>query len=293
MPKWDKSIMFFAQDAQTKTLRHVREVPTGNKCGCICCGCGEPVEAVNAQAETFKNRPHFRHVTQSTNADCQSRSVDLAINEALIKAIADLHSVLLPNPAMFGHEAALSENEISSFELVDTCEGLLCLPDGRELRVQISTHVIGGSNHDERFDMTLTVPPEIIEEGWNVENLRQYLTTDPTCWRWCVRQTSPSIFHPSVENTERQPRRIELDNIPVHEMGKIKDENYFIPHNVWAQETRKRPDTDLRKKPHSIVVPMPDGSKKVLHRWTCSDGSMGEEMEIIPPEATNEHKGSV
>ncbi len=285
--------MFFAQDAQTKALRHVREVPTGLKCGCICCGCGEAVEAVNAQAEIFKKRPHFRHVSQNSNADCQTRSIDLAVSEALAKAVVDLRSVLLPGSKMFDAQPPpVSASIITSFELIDTCEGLLCLPDGRKLRVQISTHVIGGSRNDERFDMTLTVPSEIIEEGWNVENLRRYLTTDPNCWRWCIRQTSPSIFNAPTHDSPHKQFTV-ANNIPAREIARSDDKSHFIPQNVWIQDVEKPRVPNPRGKPYSIVVRMSDGSKKVIHRWTCPDGSMGEEMEIIPPEFDGEHEGNI
>jgi len=127
----------FAIEREMRALRHVREVRTGQACGCICPGCNEPLEAVNAQATVYKKRPHFRHLEGQNSAECAARSIAKAAEAAL----ADVRSVQLPpitpQPRTFFDEAPPQTvpTEIERFELIDYTEGVLHLPDGRALRV--------------------------------------------------------------------------------------------------------------------------------------------------------------
>lgn len=56
--------MAWAKAAETGKLVFVGELPrirTGLKCGYVCYGCGEPLQAVNAGNSEAQVTPHFRH----------------------------------------------------------------------------------------------------------------------------------------------------------------------------------------------------------------------------------------
>lgn len=70
-------------------LAHIRDVPNGKACGCICPACGAPLEAVNGGRKRIH---HFRHAAGSNCAAGYETALHLAGKEALMR----LRRVMLP-----------------------------------------------------------------------------------------------------------------------------------------------------------------------------------------------------
>lgn len=189
----DTSIVF-AIDKLTGQAKHVREVPTGLACNCICPGCREPLEAVNAEAVRYKKRPHFRHPEKPQTSGCADRS----LKEALCEAASWIESITLPaaDPIVIAlfPDAAASEADvvvIERFEVIDHTEALLHLPNGRTVRVGVMARSWGDGINPAGFDLSVMLPDDAADLQ-SIDDLVRYLTLDPDRWRWCARQTQPA-----------------------------------------------------------------------------------------------------
>lgn len=85
-PIHERMLVFGLRDGQTW---HVKDVPSGKACGCICPACGEPLIAVN---QGVKKAAHFRHEAHSDCASGYETALHLAGKEALLR----LRRVALP-----------------------------------------------------------------------------------------------------------------------------------------------------------------------------------------------------
>ena len=184
----------FAKERFTGQAKHVREVPTGRACNCVCPGCGELLDAVNAQATHYKKRPHFRHVEHSEQPGC----ADVALWAALRESAPAMEAVVLPpaDPvvvALFPDIAssAATSMAIEGFEVVDHTTALLRFPNGRTIRVALAARSWGDGVNPPGFDLVVTLPGEDTDIE-SIDDLTRYLTLDSSHWRWCARQTAPS-----------------------------------------------------------------------------------------------------
>jgi len=82
----ERMLVFALRDG---ALQHVRDVPTGKACQCLCPACSEPLIAVN---QGTKRAAHFRHEAHADCAYGYETSLHLAGKDALLR----LKSVLLP-----------------------------------------------------------------------------------------------------------------------------------------------------------------------------------------------------
>lgn len=273
--------LVFALDADTRELRHVREGRTGRHCNRICPGCGQRLEAVNAQSPAFKRRPHFRHLEGQNRRQCAASAVKAAVVQALASPGYILRPTVLPGPTLFaGGEAIVEPLEIESASIDDFTEALLRLPDGRELRIQVEFRDTRGVEEDGKFDLVLFLPPRALDSLQSLEDLRRYLTLDRSAWRWCSRQTQPSLTgDPRAIGAEAAAQAIPQSAQDLRLRDTFQD---FRPSNKVdlpiPSGTRREP----RKLPE-VRMNNPDGSVTVFHRWRLPSGQMSEEVEIVWP----------
>lgn len=94
--KRSASHIYFGVNKLTGELKHISEVPSGQKCNCICAACLQPFEA----RKGTRRRHHFAHVS---NYECMYAS-EVAIYKAFAEALKQsgfltLSPVMLRFPA--------------------------------------------------------------------------------------------------------------------------------------------------------------------------------------------------
>lgn len=279
MASFGEYTLTFALEVGTRRLRHVREVKTGQACRCICPGCEEPLEAVNAQAPTYKIRPHFRHLDGQTSADCAAR----AIAKAAAAALKDVRTLQLPpitpQPRTFFDESPRQlapPTQIVSFELIDHTEGMLHLPDGRVLRVSVIARTTGGKDREGEFDLILDLSRDDQEKLQSLGNLRTYLTLDSSCWRWCQRQTKPTLLP-----AEAPPLQLEEETTAVAVLVQPPEVRPMAPLPELVAPTRPvvQPVEEWTEPP----IKCPDGSIMLFHRKRWPNGVVTETRERLEP----------
>ncbi len=271
--------LVFALDAESGAVRHVREGATGQRCNCVCPGCGQALEAVNAEAKIYKRRPHFRHLDGQTVERCAGQALAAAIESAMRTVDAIPLPPILPGAPLLDVRAeTVDAVAIERFEIVDYTEGLLVLPDGREFRVSISAHDVGHEDGERTFDLVLHLPEHQIEGLESVEGLRSYLTLDKAAWRWCRRQTTPSLVERSegAEPIEAQLAAAGID---------MPDESGEAVEVVGAVQSSPVPPHQEDRPVHEWTVRIPglDGSVTLLHRQRWPNGAMTERVERLSP----------
>lgn len=81
--------IYFGIDQVTGKARHISEVVSGAKCGCICSACGKPLEARKGSVR----KHHFSHIS---NYECMYAS-EVAIYKVVADILGDLRSLVLPS----------------------------------------------------------------------------------------------------------------------------------------------------------------------------------------------------
>ena len=245
--------IIFANERLTGRAKHVREVPTGLACNCVCPGCGEPLEAVNAQAPRYKKRPHFRHVAHSELPGCADRALLAALHESA----PAMEAVVLPaaDPAivaLFPDIAApdATPMAIERFEVIDHTAAVLRFPDGRMIRVAFAARSWGDGVNPPGFDLVVTLPGEG-DDIQSIDDLTRYLMLDSSHWRWCARQTAP----------------LPLDAVPPFELvNETTGEGSAAPRTLAVEIIRI--NGDARTAPYvEKVIKGPTGPQSV-RRWT-------------------------
>lgn len=85
LPSKTRAMLTWAKDGERGELRYIGEISrvnTGRRCNCICYGCGQPLEAVNAGVDDGAVASHFRHPGSIFDSPCAlaaSRAVALRI----------------------------------------------------------------------------------------------------------------------------------------------------------------------------------------------------------------------
>lgn len=256
--------MFFALEAGSGVMRHIREVKTGLACDCTCPGCGDVLEGVNAESIHYVRRPHFRHVSRPPGGDCAL----VAVKRAILEGLQGRPTILLP-PAVTPGEPLFQaqpdeavEARIEEFRFIDTAEALLRLEDGRELRVLVTVLVETGQTPDEtKFDLQLHLPAEELNLG-SAADLRRFLTLDRRCWRWCRRQTAPNLFEQQADATAEPPPFVPAPALPVP----------VTPAPVRTEGPRDS---------YTHRVDFPDGMTMLYHRQIWWNGIMTERRESV------------
>jgi hypothetical protein len=272
--------LVFALDADSRELRHVREGRTGQHCNRVCPGCGQRLEAVNAESRVYKNRPHFRHLGGQDRRHCATSS----LKAAMVEALADPGAIRLPaivsGNELFALDGAIDEPLMfQSAAIDDFTDAVLRLPDGRELRVRVEVRDTRALDGDGQFDLVLFIPPDKLESLQSVGDLRRYLTLDPLAWRWCRNQIRPSLItEPSALTTTTVAPLSPQVMAPLLPPG-FQD---FTPERFSALPIPSRTGRERRKLPE-VRMSNPDGSVTVFHRWRHPNGQMEEKVEKIWP----------
>lgn len=189
--------LFFGLDRATREPYHVREGLNGEACNRDCPGCGAPLVAVNAIVPGLQ-RPHFRHALGNTAEACVAAS----LRAAIVSILTDEGTIITPpqiEPAprdLFSDAVQIHEEvSYSKFVINDFTDALLQLPGGEVLRVVIHAFDSRPADTDNgRFDLLLYLPDAKLASITSMSQLRQYLTLSEQAWRWCKRQTSPSLL---------------------------------------------------------------------------------------------------
>lgn len=142
--------MAWAKEEETGQLRFVGELPrirTGLKCGCVCYGCGERLEAVNAGNSEALITPHFRHKELPDSGMC-SQTVSRILLRTELEA---LKALSLPSRQVVAAQQGLSGQEykasrlrpvrhlvVNDVVMSSDVEAVLLLDDGSQLIVRLS-----------------------------------------------------------------------------------------------------------------------------------------------------------
>lgn len=288
MTAFGEYTLTFALERETRALRHVREVKTGQACGCVCPGCGEPLEAVNAQAAVYKKRPHFRHLEGQNSAECSARSIAKAAEAALAEVRSIQLPPITPQSRTLFDEAPPEKapTEIERFELIDHTEGLLHLPDGRALRVRVIARFTGGKELDGDFDLTLDLSRGELDNCQNLGNLRNYLTLDSSCWRWCQRQTKPTMLPEELSEGALETESVVIVPVPAQQpVGSANKVRIVSPPPKEPALARSatspiQPVQEWTEPP----VKFKDGTVLLFHRKRWPNGVMTEIVERLSPD---------
>jgi len=136
--KRSASHIYFGVHKQSGELLHISEVPSGQKCNCICAACGQPFEARKGK----QRRHHFAHVS---NYECMYAS-EVAIYKAFAKVLKQrgfltLPSVMLRFPAWHEPELLQDARNLEIESVFFECEPLSYPPllrvtlQGTQLRI--------------------------------------------------------------------------------------------------------------------------------------------------------------
>jgi hypothetical protein len=162
----------------------------GDRCGCICPGCGSPLIAVNAGKSAWKNRPHFRHWSGEQTPHCN-------IVAKRIKALYQWHKLEwldLPARRLHGSVKGLSGRYyeghfekpaerllISNFDFSDRTAAKLTLADGKILKVILTGEYQTSPENTSGATITILIDDQETHFDFDQANSTS-LTLNSECW---------------------------------------------------------------------------------------------------------------
>lgn len=192
-------VMAWARDSVTGEPRYILELDKhhrGSHCGCECPSCGMPLTAVNAAKMEFQVRPHFRHPDGAEREEC----FVLAARAAALRQLLDNGYLDLPRRKVPGQtlglsgkyydawvEAPAQKIQISQVDYTDKATAVVTMPDGRQLRVDL-TGTAGASTVQGPDGLPVpTIFMEVVDPelaSMDPQELRSRARLQPTelCW---------------------------------------------------------------------------------------------------------------
>lgn len=216
-PKADRSReigMGWAKHAPTGELRFIAEVPelqTGLKCDCVCYGCGDKVQAVNAgkQHEKIKREPHFRHDEHKPDSLCRQKLA----HALLMRELQELKSINMPARAVEVTLRGLSgkaytqtvtvpavRHTVRDASMHSEVDAVLTLDDDRQVLVKL----VGRLNLEESDLPTIQILVDDAKaSAMSQEELRQRITVLVGSAKW----SGPLLDNPYTTNAQSALRR--------------------------------------------------------------------------------------
>ncbi len=189
--------ILFGKDSVTGNIRHISEVVSGEKCGCVCCACNKPLEARKGSVR----KHHFAHVS---NYDCLYAS-EVSIYKAVAGILDELRRFYLP-PIILSFPAwrrgdLLKPGRYVSIENVEfSCEPLQYPPNlfltvsGSKLRILLEFDYYYSKedlqnfekeSRNENYSSLLCYFPNIDDESFFFsDNLRKFIASKDIEQKW-------------------------------------------------------------------------------------------------------------
>lgn len=189
-------VMAWARDRGTGEPRYILELEEhqrGAQCNCECVSCGGSLIAVNAARDTFRRRPHFRHVDGTEKHSC----LVLAARTALLATLGSTGYLDLPSRRRTARVAGISGEfhdawfdapaervHIASCVFSDEADVIVTLEDGRELQaILVGRHGDVADNRPHAVIEILVDDPALA--AMSPEELRQRTRLLVGKARWC------------------------------------------------------------------------------------------------------------
>lgn len=243
--------IFLGIDAMTGQTRHISEVPSGAKCGCICALCGEPLEA----RKGMKRRHHFAH---DANYNCMyANEVAIYMRVAEILKRDKIFCVPGVNLQFANWKESIllrARQPVKLDEVEYHCEPeqyppeLLVAVSGSKLRVLIDfgdsyySHVdfddFRTEAREKGYSILLLKMPRFCEENENYytrENLTKCLTSHGTPGEWILSALEQK-WRKRYLDLVTEPRKIgNYTECPLHQCSGGAPEPFFVRHWVCAR----------------------------------------------------------
>lgn len=216
-------VLAWAKDVETGSPIYILQLGKdrqGAKSNCICMGCEEPLQAVNAAKEvgTYKKRPHFRH-----HVGVQTDSCAVLTARALaLQQLKELGVIELPRRRRSANAVGLSGTDyqawvespiersfVRHFSFVDSMRGVVTLEDGREVDVVL----VGSVAEAEAADTSQVLRPEIriVVEGAEFSGLDPAQLQEALRMRikegfWCSHWKDVELELQAAEEAKRKKK---------------------------------------------------------------------------------------
>lgn len=225
------TVMAWARRSSDGVVVHVSmlsRAQTGQACGCVCAGCGTPLQAVNAglDAKHFErpraHRMSFRHQPGMQRGDCAVR----AARAAMVAAWMHAGVIALPERrAKVGHTGASGtpylgtalrppeDARIVSNKWVDAESAMLTLEDGRQVLITLRANVM--LDHGVHAVLVVdTTDAEVASLSLQEVLSRAKLLVRHDCW---VRHWDDARLAQEAQHTARSLAASHMDTLPVGE----------------------------------------------------------------------------
>ncbi|WMN12805.1 competence protein CoiA family protein [Marivirga salinae] len=169
-------------------LTSIHNVLSGLDCNCVCPKCGSKLIARKGEHKTH----HFAHYHETNCEGAAETALHLVAKEILIQE----KKLVIPGRLMFKNGSLIKNNskeiifdEVRSEEKTgDFQPDIIGIDKGRELFIEIAvTHFIDEIKHEKLIKYgtsTLEINLEALKDGFNTEELKQYLLEETSNKQW-------------------------------------------------------------------------------------------------------------